>query len=100
MVKRCRPRKGRTTKLDYVLQEAVLKAKAAIEEKNPSLENKDSVAKIIGIGAIIFNDLKNDRTLNIEFDLDNMLKFEGQTGPYLLYAIVRIFYSEIKYIGY
>jgi len=50
---------------------------------------------VVGIGAVIFNDLKNDRTLNIEFDLDAMLKFEGQTGPYLLYSIVRI-YSILK----
>ncbi|WP_025725292.1 arginine--tRNA ligase [Acholeplasma granularum] len=89
--KKMSTRKGKTTKLNYVLNEAVLKAKSAIEEKNPSLDDKDNVAKVIGIGAIIFNDLKNDRTLDIEFNLDNMLKFEGQTGPYLLYSIVRIF---------
>lgn len=89
--KKMSTRKGKTTKLDYVLNQAVLKAKQAIEEKNPNLENKDQVAKVVGIGAVIFNDLKNDRTLNIEFDLDGMLKFEGQTGPYLLYSIVRIF---------
>lgn len=88
--KKMSTRKGKTTKLDYVLNEAVLKAQAAIEEKNPSLENKQEVAKVVGIGAVIFNDLKNDRTLNIEFDLDQMLKFEGQTGPYLMYSIVRI----------
>src|SRR5690554_6437968 len=89
--KKMSTRKGKTTKLDYVLNQAVLKAKQAIEEKNPNLENKDQGAKVVGIGAVIFNDLKNDRTLNIEFDLDSMLKFEGQTGPYLLYSIVRIF---------
>ncbi len=88
--KKMSTRKGKTTKLDYVLNEAVLKAQAAIEEKNPNLENKAEVAKVVGIGAVIFNDLKNDRTLNIEFDLDQMLKFEGQTGPYLMYSIVRI----------
>ncbi len=88
--KKMSTRKGKTTKLDYVLNEAVMKAQAAIEEKNPSLENKEEVAKVVGIGAVIFNDLKNDRTLNIEFDLDQMLKFEGQTGPYLMYSIVRI----------
>lgn len=89
--KKMSTRSGKTTKLEYVLNEAVLKAKQAIEEKNPTLENKDEVAKVVGIGAVIFNDLKNDRTLNIEFDLDAMLKFEGQTGPYLLYSIVRIY---------
>ncbi len=89
--KKMSTRSGKTTKLEYVLNEAVLKAKQAIEEKNPTLENKDDVAKVVGIGAVIFNDLKNDRTLNIEFDLDAMLKFEGQTGPYLLYSIVRIY---------
>jgi len=73
--KKMSTRSGKTTKLEYVLNEAVLKAKQAIEEKNPTLENKDEVAKVVGIGAVIFNDLKNDRTLNIEFDLDAMLKF-------------------------
>ena len=66
--KKMSTRKGKTTKLDYVLNQAVLKAKQAIEEKNPNLENKDQVAKVVGIGAVIFNDLKNDRTLNIELN--------------------------------
>ncbi len=89
--KKMSTREGKTQKLIYVINEAIRNAKKAIEEKNPLLEDKESVAKSIGVGAIIFNDLKNERHLDIDFNMDNMLKFEGQTGPYLQYAIVRIF---------
>src|SRR5690606_9165311 len=89
--KKMSTREGKTQKLIYVINEAISNAKKAIEEKNPLLEDKESVAKSIGVGAIIFNDLKNERHLDIDFNMDNMLKFEGQTGPYLQYAIVRIF---------
>lgn len=89
--KKMSTRKGKFTKLMDVLDEAIKNAKLAIEEKNPGLENKDMVAKAVGVGAIIFNDLKNDRHLDIDFNLDNMVKFEGQTGPYLQYTGVRMF---------
>lgn len=88
--KKMSTRKGKFTKLMDVIDQAVLNAKQAIEEKNPNLENKDEVAKAVGIGAIIFNDLKNERHLDYEFNLDQMTKFEGQTGPYLQYSVVRI----------
>ncbi len=88
--KKMSTRKGKFTKLMDVINQAILNAKAAIEEKNPNLENKDEVAKAVGIGAIIFNDLKNERHLDYEFNLDQMTKFEGQTGPYLQYSVVRI----------
>lgn len=89
--KKMSTRKGKFTKLMDVLNQAVFDAKTAIEEKNPNLDNKDEVAKAVGVGAIIFNDLKNERHLDIDFNLENMVKFEGQTGPYLQYAVVRIF---------
>lgn len=83
-------RKGGVVKLYDVLMDAIAQAKAQIEEKNPNLENKDEIASKVGIGAIVFNDLKNHRTNDVEFDLNQMLKFEGQTGPYLQYTGVRI----------
>ncbi|HLT00402.1 MAG TPA: arginine--tRNA ligase, partial [Acholeplasma sp.] len=89
--KKMSTRKGKITKLMDVLDQAIADAKTAIEQKNPDLPNKDEVAKIIGVGAIIFNDLKNERTLDYEFNLQQMVAFEGQTGPYLQYSIVRIF---------
>lgn len=93
--KKMSTRGGKTVKLYDVLQEAILMAKKAIEEKNPDIDNKDLTAKKIGVGAIIFNDLKNDRNLDIDFNLEEMLSFEGLTGPYLQYSSVRI-YSMLK----
>lgn len=83
-------RRGNYKRLDDVLKQAIDDAYQAISQKNPTLENKDKVAKAVGVGAIIFNDLKNDRHLDIDFNLENMLKFEGQTGPYIQYSSVRI----------
>lgn len=97
--KKMSTREGKTTQLLDVLKEAILNAKLAIEEKNPDLENKEMVAKAVGIGAVIFNDLKNERHLDIDFNLNNMVKFEGQTGPYLQYSVVRIF-SILKNITF
>ncbi|MFA5692831.1 MAG: arginine--tRNA ligase [Acholeplasmataceae bacterium] len=88
--KKMSSRGGKAVKLMDVIKEAIADAKSAIIEKNPNLSNKDEVARKIAVGAIIFNDLKNDRTLNIDFNLESMIKFEGQTGPYLQYSIVRI----------
>ncbi|MCR5705419.1 MAG: arginine--tRNA ligase [Acholeplasmatales bacterium] len=84
-------RKGNVVKLYDVLMDAIAQARKQIEEKNPNIENKDDIARKVGIGAIVFNDLKNHRTNDIEFNLESMLKFEGQTGPYLQYTGVRIF---------
>lgn len=88
--KKMSTRGGKFKRLEDVLNQAVSNAYAQISEKNPTLENKEAISKAIGIGAIVFNDLKNDRNLNIDFNLENMLKFEGQTGPYLQYSSVRI----------
>ncbi len=88
--KKMSTRGGKTKKLDYVIKQAIENAKEAISEKNPNLENKDEVAAAVGVGAIVFNDLRNERHLNVDFNLANMLKFEGQTGPYLQYSSVRI----------
>lgn len=88
--KKMSTRGGKFKRLEEVINQAIIEAKAAISSKNPDLKNQDEVAKAVGIGAIIFNDLKNERHLDIDFNLENMLKFEGQTGPYLQYSGVRI----------
>ena len=88
--KKMSTRGGKFKRLDDVIMQAIDDAKQSITEKNPDLKDKDKVAKAVGIGAIIFNDLKNERHLNVDFNLQNMLKFEGQTGPYLQYTGVRI----------
>lgn len=88
--KKMSTRGGRVVKLYDVIKEAISSASQAIFDKNPNLQNQAAVAKAVGIGAVIFNDLKNDRNLDIEFNLENMLAFEGQTGPYLQYSSVRI----------
>lgn len=88
--KKMSTRSGKFARLEDVINQAIAEAKEAILAKNPNLSNQDHVAKAVGIGAIIFNDLKNERHLDIDFNLQNMLKFEGQTGPYLQYSSVRI----------
>jgi len=88
--KKMSTRSGKVVTLIDVLNEAIDMAKKQIENKNPNLEDKDEISKKIGIGAVIFNDLKNHRSLDYEFNLEQMLKFEGQTGPYLQYTDVRI----------
>ncbi|MEH6892259.1 arginine--tRNA ligase [Bacillus sp. JJ864] len=87
--KKMSTRKGKVVLLEEVLEEAITLAKQNIEEKNPNLKNKDKVAKQVGVGAVIFHDLKNERMHNIEFSLENMLKFEGETGPYVQYTHAR-----------
>lgn len=88
--KKMSTRKGKVVKLIDVLNEAIDLSKQHIEEKNPELKNKNEIAQKIGVSAIIFNDLKNYRANDFEFDLEDMVKFEGQTGPYLQYTSVRI----------
>lgn len=88
--KKMSTRKGKTSGLEAILNEAISKAKEQILEKNPDIENIDEVARKIGVGAVKYNDLKNERNLDIEFNLEQMLRFEGQTGPYNQYTIVRI----------
>ena len=82
-------RKGNFVKVVDLLNDAISEAKSIIEEKNPDLENKDEIAKKVGIGAVIFNDLYNSRIKDEIFDLNTMLNFNGETGPYLQYMFVR-----------
>lgn len=93
--KKMSTREGKVVKLYDVISEAVNLALKAITEKNPNLKDKEEAARKIGVSAVIFNDLKNDRKLDIDFNLEEMLSFEGLTGPYLQYSSVRI-YSMLK----
>ena len=83
-------REGTTIKLEDLLNEAIERAKEVIEQKNPDLEDKDETAKKVGIGAVIFNDLSNNRVKDEIFDWDTILNFQGETGPYIQYTYVRI----------
>ncbi|MFR5264357.1 arginine--tRNA ligase [Clostridium sp.] len=87
--KKLSTRKGDVVLLEDLLREAVENAKSLIEEKNPNLENKEEVAKKIGIGAIIFTYLKNSREKDIVFNWKEMLSFDGETAPYVQYAYAR-----------
>ncbi len=82
-------RKGNVVLMEDLLNEAVQKTMEIIEDKNPALENKDIVAKQVGIGAVIFNDLFNSRIKDVIFSFEKMLNFEGETGPYVQYAHAR-----------
>ncbi|WP_300382893.1 arginine--tRNA ligase [Clostridium sp.] len=82
-------RKGKVITLDDLTRETIEKAKEVINEKNPTLENKEEVAKKIGIGSILFTYLKNSREKDIIFDWKEMLSFEGETGPYVQYSYAR-----------
>ena len=88
--KKMSTRGGGVVKLYDVLEMAMRLSYEQIVEKNPNIENPEEIARKVGCGAVVFNDLKNHRTLDYDFDLEKMLKFEGQTGPYLQYTGVRI----------
>ena len=82
-------REGNMIKLEDLLDEAIQRAKEIIEQKNPNLENKEEVAKKVGIGAVIFNDLFGNRIKDEVFDWNEVLNFNGETGPYCQYITVR-----------
>ena len=82
-------RKGNVIFAEDLLNESINKTKAIIEEKNPDIPDKDKVAQIVGIGAILFNDLYNQRIKDVVFDWDKLLNFDGETGPYVQYTYAR-----------
>ncbi|CDE25771.1 arginine--tRNA ligase [Clostridium sp. CAG:440] len=82
-------RKGNFIKVEDIIKETINEAKKIIEEKNPSLEDKEEVAKRVGIGAIIFNNVSTNRVKDEIFDINEMLNFQGETGPYIQYTYVR-----------
>lgn len=87
--KKLSTRKGNVVFLDKVLEDAVELAMKQIETKNPSLPNKEQVANEVGIGAVVFHDLKNDRLDAFDFNLEEVVRFEGETGPYVQYTNAR-----------
>ncbi|MFL2100701.1 arginine--tRNA ligase [Desemzia sp. FAM 23991] len=87
--KKLSTRKGKIVLLEEVLDEAVAVALKQIEAKNPDLPNKEEVARQVGIGAVVFHDLKNDRLNNFDFTIDEIVQFEGETGPYVQYSRAR-----------
>ena len=82
-------RNGNIIYAEDILDEAVKRAAESIEEKNPKLVNKEMVAKKVGIGAVIFHDLFNQRIKDVDFSWDDVLSFEGTTGPYVQYTYAR-----------
>jgi len=92
-------REGNIIKLEDLLNESIQRAKDIMKEKNANLENAEEVAKKVGIGAIIFNDLSSSRIKDEIFDWDTMLNFQGETGPYVQYIYVRT-KSVLEKVGY
>ena len=82
-------REGNVIYINDLIEEAIKKSKDIILAKNPELEDVDDVAKKIGIGALIFNYLKSGKNKDIIFDLDDTLRFDGETGPYIQYTYCR-----------
>lgn len=87
--KKLSTRKGKVILLEEVLNEATSLALEQINSKNPTLEDKEEVAKQVGVGAVVFHDLKNDRLNNFDFVLEEVVQFEGETGPYVQYTNAR-----------
>ncbi|WP_342556303.1 arginine--tRNA ligase [Paenibacillus sp. FSL R7-0652] len=83
-------RRGKVVFLQEVLDEAVARAQQIIQDKNPNLEQSEQVAEAVGVGAIIFGDLRSNRMNDIDFSLDDAVSFEGETGPYVQYTYARI----------
>lgn len=87
--KKMSTRKGDVVLLKDVLDDAHELALKQIQEKNPALGDKDTVAEEVGAGAVVFHDLMNDRTNNFDFNLEEVVRFEGDTGPYVQYTNAR-----------
>ena len=91
-------RKGNVIFAEDLLRESINKTTSIIEEKNPDIPDKEEVAKQVGIGAIIFNDLYNQRIKDVIFDWNKLLNFDGETGPYVQYTYARAS-SVLRKIG-
>ena len=83
-------REGKVIFLDEVLDQVYEKARAIIAEKNPDLANADAIAEQVSTGAVIFDDLRRERVRDVMFDIDEVLSFEGETGPYVQYTHARL----------
>ena len=82
-------RKGQVVFLEDVLQKAIEQTQSIINEKNPNLTNKEEVAKQVGVGAVVFQELYTSRTKDYSFSLEKTLSFDGETGPYVQYTHAR-----------
>ena len=82
-------REGYVVYLEDLLSKAIEKAREIIEEKSPNLPNKDEVARQVGVGAVVYFDLHNERIKDIDFRWERALSFEGETGPYVQYTHAR-----------
>ncbi len=92
-------REGNIVKIEDLLNESIKRAEEIIAHKNPELENKEEIAKKVGVGAIIFSNLSTSRVKDITFDWNAILNFQGETGPYIQYTYVRT-QSVLKKSGY
>ncbi|HFI0463267.1 TPA: arginine--tRNA ligase [Streptococcus suis] len=95
--KKLSTRKGKIILLEEVLNEAIDLARAQIEAKNPDLKQKEAVARQVGVGAVVFHDLKTDRMNSFDFNLQEIVQFEGETGPYVQYTHARAMSILRKY---
>ena len=82
-------RHGRVVFLEDVLNGAIEKTREIIEEKNPNIENLEEITSQVGIGAVVFNELSNNRIKDYTFKWDQILNFDGETGPYVQYTHAR-----------
>ena len=92
-------RKGETIELNVLINKAIKLSQKTVEEKNPQLSKKEKkkIAKVVGLGAIKYNDLSQNRMTDISFNWDKMLSFEGNSAPYLQYTYARIKSLRKKY---
>lgn len=88
--KKMSTRRGKIVKLEEVLTEAVNRVKTLMASRNAELGDPDGIAEAVGVGAVIFGDLKNSRMHEVNFSLDEALSFDGETGPYVQYTNVRV----------
>ena len=82
-------RQGQAVYLKDILDQAIQRVKKIIEERSPHLENKKEICEQVGVGALIFNDLMNDRIKDVDFEWNKVLDFEGCSGPFVQYSLVR-----------
>ncbi len=87
--KRLRTRQGDVVYLDDVLSQTIQMAREELEARSPGMEGAEEVARAIGVGAVIFNDLKQHRNNDIDYDPKTAISFDGETGPYVQYAHAR-----------
>ena len=82
-------RQGQAVYLKDILKQAVQRVEKIVQERNPDLENKKEISRQVGIGAVVFNDLMNDRMKDVDFEWNKVLDFEGNSGPFVQYSLVR-----------